>query len=54
MKKKIKDLTLGECKKICLNNNCWSCPLVACVHHNISCFHTRDMKDLEKEVEVDE
>lgn len=27
MKKKIKDLTLKELRKICKNNNCYNCPL---------------------------
>lgn len=52
MKKKIKDLTLEECKKICENNNtCTICPM------GTVCYQTPiyyEDEDLEQEVEVPE
>ena len=48
MKKKIKDLTLEECKAICADNECANCPL----------WFSGNYKDFkikgETEVEVDE
>ena len=51
MKKKIKDLTLEEIKKICINHSCQFCPL------DINEFWCKN-NDLEhygeQEIEVDE
>ena len=57
MKKKIKDLTLEECKKICLSRKhpqyCWDCVLEEmCPCGKYEWFDDMKKKDLEKEVEV--
>ena len=55
MKKKIKDLTLGEITKICYGNSCIDCPLnpknklVGC-----SFYLTRFEDVLDKEVKINE
>ena len=51
MKKKIKDLTLLECKAICCDNECSTCPLWFA--GNSLCYKDLKTKE-EKEVEVDE
>ena len=54
MKKKIKDLTLNDCRKICDNHylkhySCNNCPLV----HRCGTNFSRDC-DFEEEIEVEE
>lgn len=52
MKKKIKDLTLGECRDICCTHTCGkdgNCPLWNDILHCL-----RNSADYEREVEVDE
>lgn len=51
MKKKIKDLSLTECKAICSDNDCSTCPLWFV--GNSLCYKELRLKE-EKEVEVDE
>lgn len=55
MKKKIKDLTLEECKKICDENVCSRecCPLYGkgICHQS---FYDYEEEDLEQEIEVEE
>jgi hypothetical protein len=49
MKKKIKDLTLGECKRICeKQTECFGCPL------ETSRGCATDFEEMEREVEIDE
>ena len=63
MKKKIKDLTLEECKKICNEHfNCSDCPLMMvemedrylCYWDKVRIDKAIKTFDLESEVEVDE
>ena len=60
MKKKIKDLTLEECKKICRNTECCDdCPLFYgenkyCRAIELAIIENNKSIDLEIEVEVDE
>ena len=58
MKKKIKDLTLKECEKICDKHGCNRlCPLFIRVDENnyVQCIYELfENKRFEKEVEVDE
>ena len=56
MKKKIKDLTLEECQKICDNHSyfhCDGCPLIDCEHHKNYSYYKNKHPE-EREVEVDE
>ena len=56
MKKKIKDLTLEECKKICDNYSyfrCDECPLIDCVYNENYSYYKNKHPE-EREVEVDE
>ena len=51
MKKKIKDVTLEECKKICENHYCSNCPIkYLCVETPV-CYED---EDLEAEIEVED
>lgn len=52
MKKKIKDLTLEEVKKICKNNSCDECPLkvVPCYKG----YYVVVNSELNQEIEVEE
>jgi len=53
MKKKIKDLTITECLKICEKyHGCEDCPLEKALCEDR--FSWADDEELEKEVEVDE
>ena len=56
MKKKIKDLTLEECFKICQSNKKIRCNYSKCPFYKYdSCWFVSDIEeDLEREVEVDE
>ena len=59
LKKKIKDLTLEECKKICKSKHCKECPLsfgesFLCQLGKIRYDEESKNFDIEKEVEVDE
>ena len=57
MKKKIKDLTLDECRKICSNSICCSkcCLGKTLICKDIDIWVTPKMiRDLESEVEVDD
>ena len=59
MKKKIKDLTLNECKKFCENydkEGCKKCPLYNIVCADFEIYYTRMCidDDLEREIEIDE
>ena len=59
MKKKLKDLTFGECMKICKNRrNCYECPLFCNNDFRYNCyllqFPNFNSLELETEVEVDE
>ena len=53
MKKKIKDLTLEECRKICArSSSCYNCPFF---DDNLrKCRPVIDLLDWEQEVEVDD
>ncbi len=52
MKKKIKDLTISECKKICNNQEegCLQCPLFVMCMDDYAFW--REIENIEKEVEV--
>ena len=54
MKKKIKDLTLEECRKICEGKICDECPLLSKITNSCCLVPQLLVQDLEKEVEVDE
>ena len=52
MKKKIKDLTLEECRKICEKQRfCNGCPFYG---HDNHCMYVGDASHIDYEVEVDE
>lgn len=52
MIKKIKDLTISECKKICNENDCEKCPLaIPICESNGMVFQ---FVDLDNEVELDD
>ena len=57
MKKKIKDLTLDECVKICsVREDCQDCPLLSrdtCVINDMN-YLAMKISQLEKEIEVDD
>lgn len=53
-KKKIKDLTLGECIKFCQIYGCKECPLHHRTEFNILDCPIYEIAYLEREVEVDE
>lgn len=53
MKKKIKDLTLGECKRICSKMEyCSHCPILIVCPFRLDNYE--EMSDLEREVKIDE
>lgn len=52
MKKKIKDLTLEELYKMCINYKCAKCPFAD--YDECPRFDNKLKDDLEKEVEADE
>lgn len=60
MKKKIKDLTLNECRYICFGKRCSQCPLYygdgLCRLFELNNIRQRETTnfDLEREVEIDE
>ena len=60
MKKKIKDLTIGELYEYCTKNgfySCWECPIISlCEKSDASCLLASSIlfthKELEKKVEI--